>query len=94
VGASDLIALMDVLDYFPTRNIKAACKKVLGLLPSGGYLLITGAKQADVYDTAWWSRWIIRGGPRIKRYLAEHPLLKLAADTDMDTHVLAVFEKI
>jgi SAM-dependent methyltransferase len=92
-GNFDLIALMDVLDYFPTRGIKAACEKVLGVLPSGGYLLITGVKQADIYDAAWWSRWIIRGGPRIKRYLAEHPLLKLAADTEMDTHVLAVFEK-
>jgi len=93
-GSFDLIALMDVLDYFPTRGIKAACEKVLRLLPAGGYLLITGAKQADIYDTAWWSRWIIRGGPRIKRYLVKHPLLKLAADAEMETHVLAVFEKI
>jgi hypothetical protein len=34
------------------------------------------------------------GGPRIKRYLAEHPLLKVAADMEMDTHPLAVFEKV
>jgi hypothetical protein len=53
-GSFDLIALMDVLDDFPTRGIKAACEKVLGLLPAGGYRLITGSKQADIYDTAWW----------------------------------------
>jgi SAM-dependent methyltransferase len=93
-GGFDLITLMDVLDYFPTREMKAACEKVIGALPGGGQLLMTGVKQADVFDTAWWSRWIIWGGQRIKRHLSEHLALKLVAEADMDTHVLAVFEKI
>ena len=75
-GSFDLITLMDVLDYFSTHGMKAACEKVLACLPPGGYLLMTGVKQADVFDTAWWSKWIIWGGQRIKRHLAEHPLLK------------------
>jgi SAM-dependent methyltransferase len=93
-GSFDLITLMDVLDYFSTHEMKAACEKVLACLPPGGYLLMTGVKQADVFDTAWWSKWIIWGGQRIKRHLAEHPLLKPVAEDDLDTHVLAIFEKI
>ncbi len=93
-GSFDLVTLMDVLDCFPTRNMRAACEKVLGCLAGGGCLLMTAGKQADVFETAWWSKWIIWGGQRIKRHLVEHPRLKLIAEAELDTHVLAVFEKI
>jgi SAM-dependent methyltransferase len=89
----DLATLMDLLGYFHTRQIKAACEKVVGLLCPGGNLLMTDVKQSDIFDTAWWSRWVIRGGKRIKRYLTAHPALKLIAEDETDTHVLAVFEK-
>jgi cyclopropane fatty-acyl-phospholipid synthase-like methyltransferase len=92
-GNFDLIVVMDVLDCFPTRDLKTACEKVLRCLPYRGFLLVTGVKQADVFDRAWWSKWIIVGGQRIKRHLLEHPGLKLAAEAELDTHVLAVFEK-
>ncbi len=93
-GSFDLIALMDVLDYFPSGRMKAACEKVLACLPSGGFLLLTAVKQADIFDTAWWSKWIIRGGRRIKRHFKEHPLLTMVAEAELDTHVLAIFQKI
>jgi predicted TPR repeat methyltransferase len=92
-GNFDLVVLMDVLDCFPTRDVKKACEKVLGCLPNRGFLLMSAVKQADVFDTAWWSKWIIVGGQRVKRYLVEHARLKLVADAELDTHVIAVFEK-
>jgi cyclopropane fatty-acyl-phospholipid synthase-like methyltransferase len=61
-GNFDLISLMDVLNYFPPREVKAACEKVVACLPPAAYLFITDVKQADVLDTAWWSKWIIWGG--------------------------------
>jgi SAM-dependent methyltransferase len=93
-GKFDLITVMDVLDCFPTRLIRAACDKIVAALPPGGYLLMTGCRQSDVFDTAWWSRWIIRGGVRIQRHISEIPVLELVDKIELDTHVMAIFTKV
>jgi O-antigen/teichoic acid export membrane protein/2-polyprenyl-3-methyl-5-hydroxy-6-metoxy-1,4-benzoquinol methylase len=61
-GSFDLVVAMDVLDYFRRpRDLRRVEARIRRMLRPGGHLLVTTTKQSDVFETAWWRRWIRRG---------------------------------
>jgi O-antigen/teichoic acid export membrane protein/trans-aconitate methyltransferase len=58
----DLVVAMDVLDYFKRpRDLRRVQARIHGMLAPDAYLLVTTTKQSDVFQWAWWRRWIRRG---------------------------------
>jgi O-antigen/teichoic acid export membrane protein len=58
----DLVVAMDVLDYFRRpRDLRRVQANIRRMLLPAGHLLVTTTKQSDVFETAWWRRWIRRG---------------------------------
>jgi O-antigen/teichoic acid export membrane protein len=61
-GTFDLVVAMDVLDYFKRPgDLRRVQERIRRMLLPGGHLLVTTTKQSDVFETAWWRRWIRRG---------------------------------
>lgn len=69
----DLILVIHVLDYiqnpFTLRRVR---ETLVHGLRAGGYLLIGTTSGNDIYEKAWWSRCLLRGGQRINAFIAEH----------------------
>ncbi len=77
-GSYDLIVIVHALEY--VRNpvyIRRARAKLVNSLRPGGYLLIGTMKTVDVYEHAWWGRYLLRSGKRINEFFTRHPALKL-----------------
>jgi O-antigen/teichoic acid export membrane protein/2-polyprenyl-3-methyl-5-hydroxy-6-metoxy-1,4-benzoquinol methylase len=77
-GSYDLIVIVHALEY--VRNpvyIRRARAKLVKSLRPGGYLLIGTMKTADVYENAWWGRYLLRSGKMINQFFMRHPELKL-----------------
>jgi O-antigen/teichoic acid export membrane protein/SAM-dependent methyltransferase len=74
----DLIIMIHALEYIrnPLYVRRARAKLVEGLRP-GGYLLVGTMKVADIYEDAWWGRYVLRSGKRINNFFAKHPALKV-----------------
>jgi len=74
----DLILAIHVLDYIhspiPLRRIRE--KLIAGLRP-GGYLFIGCVSHDSANETAWWSRYLLRGGEQITAFFAEHRELRV-----------------
>lgn len=80
----DLVVVMDVLElFYRPSDIRKARQKLVTTLRPGGYLLLGNSRQNDVFETAWWSKWLLRGGKRIAEYFGAHPGLELIA-SEMD----------
>jgi SAM-dependent methyltransferase len=74
----DLIVIVHALEYI--RNplyIRKARTKLVDSLRPGGYLLVGTMMVTDIYETAWWGRYLLRSGRRINNFFAAHPALKL-----------------
>ena len=90
----DLIVAEGVLDCFcRPRRLRAACEKIVAALQPGGYLLAGNPRQSEVSETAWWGRWLIRGGKWIDVCLASHPALRVAAAARTGSYVDTLFQK-
>ena len=77
-GSYDLIVIIHALEY--VRNpiyVRRARAKLVNSLRPGGYLLIGTMKIADIYENAWWGRYLLRSGKRINQFFSRHPALKL-----------------
>lgn len=74
----DLIVIVHALEYVrnPLHMLRARRKLVKSLRP-GGLLLIGTMKVAQVYEDAWWGRFLLRSGMRINHFFASHPALKV-----------------
>ncbi len=76
-GTYDLIVIVHALEYI--RNplyVRKARTKLVDALRPGGYLLVGTMRVADIYETAWWSRYFLRSGKWINKFFAAHPKLK------------------
>ena len=61
-GSFDLVVAMDVLEYFRRpRDLRHVQARIRQMLRPAGHLLVTTTRQSDVFETAWWRRWIRRG---------------------------------
>jgi O-antigen/teichoic acid export membrane protein/2-polyprenyl-3-methyl-5-hydroxy-6-metoxy-1,4-benzoquinol methylase len=90
-GTFDLVVAMDVLDYFKRpgdlRRVQARIRRML--LP-GGHLLVTTTKQSDVFETAWWRRWI-RRGRMINESLGALPELRVLESRPTAMHSVTLY---
>ncbi len=76
-GVFDLIVAIHVVEYIknPLALRKVREKLVRGLR-IGGYLLLGSCTGDDEFrEGLWWSRYMLRGGYRINRFIADHPAL-------------------
>ncbi len=74
----DLIVIVHALEYIRNPlHIRRARTRLVNSLRPGGYLLIGTMKVADIYEDAWWGRFMLRSGQRINRFFARHPDLKV-----------------
>ena len=93
LGTFDLIILTGVLECFRTaRECRIAREKIVGMLAPEAHLLITTTHQTEVFDRAWWSRWLPRGGRRIEEYLARDPSLEITDTFSSKTHKFTLYK--
>ena len=59
----------------------------------GSQLLVTTTHQSDVFDRAWWSRWLPRGGRKIEEYLARGPYLEITDTFLSKTHRFTLYRR-
>lgn len=74
----DLIVIIHALEYI--RNplyVRRARAKLVNSLRPGGYLLVGTMKVAEIYEDAWWGKFLLRSGKRINNFFAEHLALKV-----------------
>jgi SAM-dependent methyltransferase len=89
----DLVVVMDVLElYFRPADVRYGRDKLVGSLRPGGFLLVGNSRQNPVFETAWWAKWMVRGGKRIAECFAEHPNLQLLALETKGIYVNALFK--
>jgi len=89
----DLVVVMDVLElYFRPADVRFGRDKLAGSLRPGGFLLLGNSRQNPVFETAWWAKWMVRGGKRIAECFAEHPQLQLLALETKGIYVNALFQ--
>ena len=80
----DLIVIIHALEYI--RNplyIRRARETLVNSLRPGGFLLIGTMKVADIYEDAWWGKYLLRSGKRINNFFAEHVDLKLVRTEEL-----------
>jgi 2-polyprenyl-3-methyl-5-hydroxy-6-metoxy-1,4-benzoquinol methylase len=80
----DLIVVVHALEY--VRNplyIWRARTKLVNSLCSGGYLLLGTMKVADIYEDAWWGRYLLRSGKHINNFFAKHPELRVVRTAEL-----------
>jgi len=80
----DLIVVVHALEYVrnPLLIWRARTKFVNSLRP-GGYLLIGTMKVAQIYEDAWWGRFLLRSGTHINNFFAKHPALTVIRTADL-----------
>ena len=88
----DLVVIMDVLElFFRPADVRNARDKLVGAIRPGGFLLLGNSRQNDIYETALWGKWMLRGGKRIVECFAEHPRLALVRLEAEGLYVNALF---
>jgi O-antigen/teichoic acid export membrane protein/2-polyprenyl-3-methyl-5-hydroxy-6-metoxy-1,4-benzoquinol methylase len=94
-GLFDLIVVMSVLEYFARPgDLRAARDKLAAGLMPGGYLLLGNVRQSDAYETAWWGKYLVRGGKWMNQLVSQGPGLRLE-DSAMDSHyVITLLRKV
>jgi len=91
----DLVVVMDVLTYFARLSaLREARDKLVAAARPGGYLLIANPRQAEIFETAWWGRRLLRGGKWINTFMAEHHDLRLVTAVTDNSSVYTLLRKV
>jgi predicted TPR repeat methyltransferase len=94
-GEFDLVVAMGVLtSLYRPAGVRAVCEMVVGAVEPGGFLLFSDVRQSPVFETAWWGRYVLRGGEQIRRLLARRADLETVTTADTASHVFALFRKV
>jgi len=73
----DLIVIIHALEYIRNPlHVRRIRTKLANSLRPGGYLFIGTMEVAEIYESAWWARFMLRSGQQINRFFAAHPALK------------------
>jgi hypothetical protein len=84
--------VMDVLElYLRPADVCYGRDKLVKSLRPGGLLLLGNSRQNPIFETAWWAKWMVRGGKRIAECFAEHSRLELLASETKGIYVNALF---
>jgi 2-polyprenyl-3-methyl-5-hydroxy-6-metoxy-1,4-benzoquinol methylase len=93
-GSYDLIVAMDVLSSIHRPGVLRRVRdRLVDSLEPGGMLLVGDVRLNEVWETACWSRYFVRGGKWITHCVAEHPQLEEVHRATLESHVLALFRK-
>jgi O-antigen/teichoic acid export membrane protein/2-polyprenyl-3-methyl-5-hydroxy-6-metoxy-1,4-benzoquinol methylase len=93
-GTYELVAAMDVLSsIFRPWTLRAVVDRLVGSVEPGGYLLVGDVRLNDVWEQAWWSRYLLRGAKWIVATCVEHPQLELVDIVTLDSHILALLRR-
>ena len=90
----DLLVIMDVLEYYSRpADVRSARDKLIEALEPGGHLLLGNSRQDLLFETAWWGKYMLRGGKRLAEFFCEHSALELIAMDTGTIYVNAIFRK-
>ncbi len=93
-GGFDLVVAMGVLtSLYRPNDVRKRCEMVIRAVEPGGLLLFSDVRQSRVFETAWWGRFVLRGGEQIRRLLVRHAALELVSSADTESHVFALFRR-
>jgi SAM-dependent methyltransferase len=91
----DLIVAESVLDCFcRPAALRAAREKLVAALEPGGYLLVGHPRQGEVSESAWWGRWLIRGGKWIDVFLRRDSRLAAVSTASENMYIDTLFQKV
>jgi len=83
-GTYDLIVVVHAMEYVRSPlSIRRVRTKLVKSLRPGGYLLMGTMKVADIYEDAWWGRFLLRSGRHINNFFAKHPAMKIVRTTEL-----------
>ena len=90
-GNFDLVVAMDVLDYFKRPgDLRRMQARIQRMLLQDGHLLIATTNESDVFETAWWRRWIQRGR-MINESFAALPRLRVLESRRTEMHSITLY---
>jgi 2-polyprenyl-3-methyl-5-hydroxy-6-metoxy-1,4-benzoquinol methylase len=94
-GSFDLVVAMGVLtSLYRPGDVRKTCDMIVGAVEPGGFLLFSDVRQSPVFETAWWGRYVLRGGEQIRRLLLARSDLEQVSRDDTASHVFALFRKV
>jgi SAM-dependent methyltransferase len=90
----DLVLAMGVLETIQwPADLRRARDRVIDALTPGGLLLVTSTRQHPVIESAWWSRYLVRGARPLDRFVMESGRLTHVAGIESPTHLLSLYRK-
>jgi SAM-dependent methyltransferase len=90
----DLVLAMGVLEMIARPgDLRRARERVIDAMAPGGHLLVTSTRQHPVIESAWWSRYLVRGAKPLDRFLVEGGRLARAGEIESPTHLLSLYRK-
>jgi hypothetical protein len=82
---------MDVLEYFKRpSDLRRVQGKIHQMLSLDAHLLVTTTKQSEVFERAWWRRWI-RRGPMIDEAFGLLPGLRMLESRSTAMHSVSLY---
>jgi hypothetical protein len=85
---------MDVLSsIYRPWTLRSVVDRLVESIEPGGYLLVGDVRLNDVWEHAWWSRYLRRGAKWIIATCVDHPQLELVDVVTLDSHILALLRR-
>ena len=93
-GSHDLVVAMGVLtSLYRPGDVRRVSAQVVSCVKPGGFLLFSDVRQSTVFETAWWGKYVMRGGDQIRRHLSRNPSLETVSQADTKSHVFALYRR-
>ena len=93
-GQFHLVVAMGVLtSLYRPGDVRRIADSIVSALKPGGFLLFSDVRQSPVFESAWWGRFVLRGGEQIRRLLSRDSRLDLIASADTSSHVFALYRR-
>lgn len=89
-----LVVAMGVLtSLYRPGDVKRIASRVIDAIEPDGFLLFSDVRQSPVFESAWWGRYVLRGGEQIRRLLSRDARLETVASADTKSHVFALYRR-
>ena len=93
-GKYQLVVAMGVLtSLYRPGDVRRIASNVIDAIEPGGFLLFSDVRQSPVFESAWWGRYVLRGGEQIRRLLSHDSRLESIAMADTKSHVFALYRR-
>jgi 2-polyprenyl-3-methyl-5-hydroxy-6-metoxy-1,4-benzoquinol methylase len=94
-GRYDLVVAMGVItSMYRPAQVRRVVRDVISAIEPGGFLLFSDVRQSRVFESAWWGRYVLRGGEQIRRLVSASAELETIAEDDTDSHVFGVYRRL